>query len=239
MKLDYSIVLPVFNESATLEHAVAKIVSALAGLDAEIIIAEDGSTDGTYDAAKRLAKKFPSVRVLHSAEKLVRGRALAAAFKRARGRVVAYMDSDLSTDLASLKPLLACAKECDVVTGSRYLKESKLQRDRTRLAASTVFNFLVRLVLGSRLADHQCGFKAFSREAILKLSKLSQSTAWFWDTEILVLATKLGYCVREIPVKWKERNSGESKVRLPRDSLEMLREMLGLRLRLWTRGVLY
>ncbi len=238
MKFRYAIVLPVYNEEATLEKAVLKVRGVVKGMGCEIIIAEDGSTDATAEIAARLGRKYGDVTALHSPKKLGRGRALKRAFEKARALVVAYMDSDLSTDLAYVKPLLAAADKCDVVTGSRYAPGSDTRRDESRFMASACFNFLVRLLLGSRLYDHQCGFKAFKKKGVIELDRLAESNGWFWDTEVLVLAQKKGMAIEEIPVRWAERREGTSKVSILRDSAEMLGGILSMRLRLWKRGII-
>lgn len=226
-----SIVLPAFNEARRLERAVNEVERWVkrTGYDYEIIIAEDGSTDGTDEIAQRLAKSNPKVRHLHSDERLGRGKALKRAFKQADGDVLVYLDVDLSTDMRHLKELIdAVAKEgYDVATGSRLMKESQTERSFKRDFASRVYNFLVRTFLGSRLRDHQCGFKAFKRSTVLPLLDDVKDDHWFWDTEILVLAQRRGLKVKEFPIRW--RQSGETKVRFTKDVLYMFSQIV----RMW------
>lgn len=222
-----SIVLPAYNEVKKLRNAVEKIEEKARdlGYDYEIIIAEDGSTDGTDKVAREIAEKNPRVKHLHSDERLGRGRALMNAFRNCSGDVVVYMDVDLSTDLRHLKDIVSAISEgYDIATGSRLMKESKAKRPFKRDFASRVYNFLVRLLLGSKLRDHQCGFKAFRKSAILEIGEKAKDTHWFWDTEVLVLAQKMGYKVKEIPVFWE--HGGETKVRFRRDVLYMFFQIL-------------
>lgn len=226
-----SIVLPAYNEAKRLRTAVEEVYRAAekTGYDFEIIIAEDGSRDGTDRIAAELAASNPKIKHIHSDERLGRGKALMTAFSEATGEVVVYMDVDLATDLSHLKELVDAiiVEGYDLATGSRLMKESKTDRPAKREIASRGYNFLVRLFLGSKLHDHQCGFKAFKRDVILELGKDVKDNHWFWDTEVLVLAQKNGYRVKEIPVKW--RHGGETKVDFGKDIVYMFSQIL----RMW------
>ncbi len=230
-KVKVTVVLPAFNEAKRIRKAVeeVKLWMDKTGYDYEIIIAEDGSTDGTDKIAAELARQDPKIKHLHSDERLGRGRALSNAFRQAEGDVLVYLDVDLSTDMRHLKELIdAVAKEgYDFATGSRLMRESQTERPFKRDFASRVYNFLVRLMLGSKLRDHQCGFKAFRRSAVLSLLDDVKDNHWFWDTEVLVLAQRRGFKVKEIPVRW--RQSGETKVRFTKDVLYMFAQIL----RMW------
>jgi glycosyltransferase involved in cell wall biosynthesis len=217
------VVFPAYNEVDYLEAAVEKTAQTLKEFAESyvIIIAEDGSTDGTAEKAEEIARKFPNVRHIHGEERLGRGTALKNAFKQCQAEVLVYMDLDLATDLKHLKPLVeAISKEgYDFSTGSRLMLESKVERSLRRSISSKTYNFLVRLMLGSNLRDHQCGFKAFKHEPTMKLLDLVGARHWFWDTEILVRAQKQGYSVKEIPVEWK--SGRKTKVNLFKDSYKM------------------
>ncbi len=225
-----SIVLPAYNEADGLENAVNQVKARLEdlGYDYEIIIAEDGSTDGTDVIAKRLEETSDNIRHLHSDVRLGRGEALKRAFKVARGDIIVYMDVDLSTSLEHLDEIIKeIERGNDVSTGSRRLRGSKSERPFKRDFMSAVYNSLVRLFLGSKLRDHQCGFKAFRRESVMKVLDEVKNNHWFWDTEILVRAQKKGLRISEIPVKWKQ--SSKTKVRVLKDSIDMGLQIL----RLW------
>jgi hypothetical protein len=223
-----SIVLPAYNEAGRLKKAVNKIEEYMASYNYEIIIAEDGSTNGTARIAAEIARQDPKIKHLHSDKRLGKGRALTRAFEHASGDVLVYMDADLSTDLKHLKQLIdsIAIEGYDVATGSRLMKESKTERPFKRDFASRGYNFLVRLLLGSKLHDHQCGFKAFRRNAILEIVKQVKAKHWFWDTEVLVLAQRMGYRVKEFPVGW--RQGIDTKVRFFRDVLYMFFQLLRL-----------
>ncbi|MDI9633736.1 MAG: glycosyltransferase family 2 protein [Methanolinea sp.] len=224
-----SVVIPVYNDRESLSRAIPSAIAALeaAGYPFELIVAEDGSTDGSASVAEEWERRDNRVRLLHSDTRLGRGRALSRAFSAARGDIVCYFDVDLATDLAHIPELVGSVREGhDIATGSRLLPESKIARSSSREIASRVYNFLVRRILGSRVHDHQCGFKAFRRERLLALLPEVRDTHWFWDTEVLVRAQRKGYSVREFPVRWRE---GRGTTVRRRDVWEMGRAIF----RLW------
>ncbi|MBT0160370.1 glycosyltransferase family 2 protein [Candidatus Bathyarchaeota archaeon A05DMB-2] len=226
-----SVVLPTYNEADSIESAVTKVMDALEKYEVflEVIIAEDGSTDGTNKKAAVLAARFPSVvKHIHRDKRLGRGNALKNAFKQASGSILVYMDVDLATDVRHLDALIRSVESegFDIVTGSRMLAESRVKRSGTRHIASKAYNLLVRWLLGSKLKDHQCGFKAFKREPLMQLLDEVSAGHWFWDTEILVRAHRRGYRIKEIPVDWK--SGRETKVRLLQDSLSMFGQVISL-----------
>jgi glycosyltransferase AglD len=199
-------IIPVFNDRKSLEIAIPASIKSLSEITQafEILIAEDGSTDGSAELVTEYKKKEPRLSLLHSDERQGRGRALNRAIREARGRIVCYYDVDLATDMHHLQGLIAAIREgYDISTGSRLMPDSDIIRTGGREVASRSYNFLVRTMLGSRVFDHQCGFKAFNRERILAILPTIRDNHWFWDTEILVRAQKQGYRVHEFPVQWR------------------------------------
>jgi glycosyltransferase AglD len=229
-RVTVSVVLPAYNEVDKLEGAVTKVSQALkeSGYSYEIVIAEDGSTDGTTERAEELAKNFSFVKHIHREKRLGRGTALNNAFKQSSGEVFVYMDLDLATDLKYLKPLVDAitVEGYDFSTGSRMLPESKVKRSLRRTISSKTYNFLVRHMLGSKLKDHQCGFKAFKKEPTLKLLDEVEATHWFWDTEMMVRANRHGLKIKEIAVEWT--GGQDTKVSLFKDSWNMFRQIMSL-----------
>jgi glycosyltransferase involved in cell wall biosynthesis len=225
-----TVVFPAYNEADALQHAVDEVIQALNEFTRsyEIIIAEDGSTDGTDKVAAALAEKYPFVKHIHGEKRLGRGTALKNAFKQSCGEVLVYMDLDLATDLKHLKPLVDAVESggYEFATGSRMLHESQVKRSGTRNIASKTYNFMVRAVLGSKLKDHQCGFKAFRRKPLMQILDEVGAKHWFWDTEVLVRAYRKGYRIKEIPVSWT--GGRETKVRLFKDSFNMGWQILSL-----------
>ncbi|WML66832.1 MAG: Glycosyltransferase AglD [Methanoregula sp. SKADARSKE-2] len=222
-------IIPVFNDRVSLEAAIPRsieILSRIAG-DYEILIAEDGSNDGSIECARHWEEKDHHVCLLHRDHRQGRGKALNRAINEAKGTIVCYYDVDLATDMQHLPELIDAIREgADIATGSRLLPRSDSVRTERREIASRGYNFLVRAILGSRIFDHQCGFKAFRKSRILPILPFIRSSHWFWDTELLVRSQRRGYSVTEFPVRWRAGRG--TTVRL-RDIFEMGSSIL----RLW------
>ncbi|MER7558700.1 bifunctional glycosyltransferase family 2/GtrA family protein [Nocardioides sp. NPDC126508] len=199
------LVIPVYNEEKGLEASVRHLDGYLRTLpySTTITIADNASTDGTWSIAERLATEITRVRAIHLDEK-GRGRALKAAWSTSRAEVVGYMDVDLSTDLRALPPLLAplLSGHSDVAIGSRLAKGSWIERGPKRDFLSKGYNLLLRGVLSAEFTDAQCGFKAIRRDVAEKLLPLVEDESWFFDTELLVLASEAGLRIHEVPVDW-------------------------------------
>ncbi len=232
-----SIVIPVYNEEPRLREVVRRVRKAIEEItkDYEVIIAEDGSTDGTDGLAREIARKNPRVIHLHSDERLGRGEALKRAFKRSKGSILVYMDSDLATDLRHLKELISSIENgAQFSTGSRLLAESDTKRSVKREVASRTYNLLARILFGIPIHDMQCGFKAFERNALFDILGGIEDKHWFWDTECLIRAYKKGYRIVEFPVRWKDEEG--SKVNIIRDSAYMGLRLVGLWWKIQTGG---
>ena len=227
------LVIPVYNEAHVLEQSVATLTAFLAEqlpYPWRILIADNASTDGTLAVAQRLAAQDARVACLHLEHK-GRGRALRAAWLGSTADVVSYMDVDLSTELAAYPALIrAIAQDgYDLATGSRLAAGSRTTRSLKREALSRGYNLLIKAVLGTRFSDAQCGFKALSRRAVAALVPRVQNNAWFFDTELLVLAEKKGYRIKDLPVRWVE--DPDTRVKLRQTIGEDLRGLWRLRTR--------
>ena len=228
------VVIPVLNEEHTLPVSMPRLVSFLEanyGGPWAIVIADNGSTDGTIDAAQRLREAEPRVRVIHLDQR-GRGRALRKAWLESRADVVSYMDVDLSTDLDAFPKLIeAIAGGADVAIGSRLLPGSRVEgRNLKREIASRAYNLLIRLLFPrSGIADAQCGFKAARREAAMRLVPLIKDNAWFFDSELLLLARRFGYRLAQVPVHWTD--DPDSRVRIVRTAWEDVKGLLRVRFR--------
>ncbi len=228
---EVSVILPAYNEAKRIHDTVAVTAETLKEITPsfEIIIAEDGSTDGTADIAAELSRTHEYVKHLHSDARQGRGKALNRAFKFASGDIICYIDVDLATDMKHLRELIDAIRYegYDFSTGSRMMPESDVKRPLKRGFASKGFNLFTRTLLRSKLYDHQCGFKGFKRESLFKLLDSVEDEHWFWDTELLVRAQYAGYKVKEFPVVW--RHGGATKVDLIKDVIGMGSQIL----RLW------
>jgi putative flippase GtrA len=200
------VVVPVYNEETDLAPCVRRLHAYLAGsfpYSFRITIADNASVDGTYQVATALAAALPGVRVLRLDAK-GRGRALRAAWSDSDSPVLAYMDVDLSTDLAALLPLVAplISGHSDLAIGSRLSRGARVIRGPRREIISRGYNLLLRATLAARFSDAQCGFKAIRKEVAERLLPLVWDTGWFFDTELLVLAQRAGMRIHEVPVDW-------------------------------------
>ncbi|MCZ0862046.1 glycosyltransferase [Methanocorpusculum vombati] len=202
-----TVVIPVYNDAAALRAAVPASVEVLEGLGLpfELILCEDASTDGSRETAAAFAASDDRIRVNHSDVRRGKGGALSDALAASHGDIFCFYDVDLSTDLANLPTLLEKIQAgADIVVGSRFLAQSTVLRSGDREATSVGFNRLVRMLLGSSIRDHQCGFKAFRRERLVKLMPYVQARGWTWDTEVLALAQRCGLTIEEIPITWTQ-----------------------------------
>lgn len=230
MSIEVSVVLPAYNEESTIEQTVRTTLDTLASFlppeSYEVIVAEDGCDDATPEIATRIADELDAVRHVHSDTRLGRGRALEYAFRRSNGDTLVYFDTDLATDMSHLQELVESVRsgEYDVATGSRWIPGSVADRPLKRSFPSRGFNGLVKLLLGSELRDHQCGFKAFDRTALFSVLDAVEDEHWFWDTEVLVHAQKQGYRVKEFAVDWEPVE--DTKVDLVRDLAGMGSQIL-------------
>ena len=224
-----SVIIPAYNEAEHLKECVATLETALQKLDLnfEVIITEDGSTDGTDKVAQELSDEDSAVKHLHNAVRLGRGKAVHKAFESAEGNVIIYTDVDLSTDLQHIADMIKAVENgADIATGSRLIRGSVVKRTFLREMTSRVYNLLIRVMFRSPISDHQCGFKAFRKATVGTLLNKVKGKHWFWDTELIIRAVKQGYSVVEIPVKWVQ--SDETKVRLGSDAKQMTANMLKL-----------
>ena len=200
------IVIPVYNEQAVLADSVRRLHGFLAErllVPARITIADNASTDATPEIAARLADELDLVRVVRLEQK-GRGGALRQAWMTSDAPVLAYMDADLSTDLAALAPLIAplISGHSDVAIGTRLRGGAQVIRGAKREVISRCYNLLLRSTLAAGFSDAQCGFKAIRADAAAKLLPLVTDTGWFFDTELLVLAQRAGMRIHEVPVDW-------------------------------------
>lgn len=208
-----SLFIPVYNGEEILEKNLAQVYDRLKELkyDFELFIIDDSSTDSSPVIGKKLSDRYREVRFVGYDNGPSRRENLAKSFTLAKGDILAFMDVDLSVDLKHLKELIeAVEKSYDISTGSRYVEGAVVKRSLSRNIISNAFKYFIRLYFSSGINDHQCGFKAFKKEVILKLvdemgydSKFKRK--FFWDSEMLVRAQRDGYRIKEIPVKWIEK----------------------------------
>ncbi|WP_372666588.1 glycosyltransferase [Amycolatopsis kentuckyensis] len=200
------VVIPVYNEETDLEPCIRRLHAHLAehvSYPYRITVADNASTDSTLRVAERLAREFPEVAVHHLDEK-GRGRALNAVWRASDAAVLAYMDVDLSTDLAALGPLVAplLSGHSDLAIGSRLARGARVVRGPKREFISRAYNLILKSTLAAKFSDAQCGFKAIRADVARELLPHVEDTGWFFDTELLVLAQRAGLRIHEVPVDW-------------------------------------
>jgi glycosyltransferase involved in cell wall biosynthesis len=228
------IVIPVYNEAHVLEASVGALRKFLLETNFpytwRVSIADNASTDATLDVARRIEDTYPDVAVVHLPQK-GRGRALRRAWLETEADAMCYMDVDLSTHLEGLQPLASAVLDegYDVATGSRMTRGSQIERSFRREITSRGLISLIKVLFWSKLSDTQCGFKSISRAAAHELLPLVESEEWFFDTELLLLAEKGGYRVKDIPIRWTEDQ--DSRVNVLKTVREDLQGLLRMRLK--------
>jgi putative flippase GtrA len=208
------VVVPVYNEEIDLGPCVRRLhayLTATFPYAFRITVADNASTDATPYVAEQLALALPYVVVSRIPAK-GRGRALRTAWSGSPAAVLAYMDVDLSTDLAALLPLVAplISGHSDVAIGTRLARGSRVVRGPKREIISRCYNLVLRSTLAVRFSDAQCGFKAIRSDVAARLLPLVQDGGWFFDTELLVIAQRAGLRIHEVPVDWVD--DGDSRV---------------------------
>ncbi|HVT46046.1 MAG TPA: dolichyl-phosphate beta-glucosyltransferase [Thermoanaerobaculia bacterium] len=232
---DVSIVIPAFNEAGRLPSSLERIMEwshRNQGVVREIIVVDDGSRDGTAEAAKRMARPETPVVLEVQPENRGKGAALRRGVLLARGAWILLTDADLSTPIEEIDRLSGSIERFDIVIGSRGLAESdiRIRQAWYRQQMGRTFNRLVRLLTGIPFRDTQCGFKLLRRSVARDIFERARIDRFAWDVEILLLAASLGYSVVEVPVSWF--NSPDSRVHIVGDSTRMLVDVVKTRLRL-------
>jgi glycosyltransferase involved in cell wall biosynthesis len=233
-KKEISILLPAYNEASQIEKCVLEVEATVSSFSKsyEIIVSEDGSTDGTDAIVNKMAKFNPNLILLHSPTRLGKGKAIKNALSSSKGNVIVFMDVDLATNLECLPQVLRLVKENGgMAIGSRHVEGSRVQRRVSRTLFSLTYNLFVRMLFLDGIHDHQCGFKVMSREVAEAVLSNIKSDGYFFDTEMIVRCKKLGFPVVEVGVKWSEkRKKGDSKVNLFQDAKKIGLDMLAFRL---------
>ena len=232
------VVIPCYNEVTVLEQSVLTTLALFeqnTQYDWRLVIADNGSNDGTSELARDLDARFERVNSLVLTVK-GRGLALRQAWLTRDPDTVSYMDVDLSTDINHLPELVTMVAErgCDVAIGSRLARGSKTDRQLKREITSRGYVALIRMTFPRlKISDAQCGFKALNRKAVLAVVPQIENRMWFFDTELLILAHQAGLKICELPVRWVEDT--DTKVKIISTATEDIRGLLRMRFRRKTR----
>ena len=232
---DISIVLPAHNEASRIENCVKEVERAVSSFSSsyELIVAEDGSRDGTDRVLANLAESNPNLRFLHSPVRLGKGKAIKNALCSAKGDIIVFMDVDLATSLKHLPLIVQLAREHrGLAIGSRHVEGSRVRRPFTRTVSSLTYNLFVRTLFLDGIHDHQCGFKAMNNEVAKAVRECVKSDGWFFDTEMILICKRMGFPVMEVGVDWSEpKKTSEFEINFLRDSTRMGLDALKLKLK--------
>jgi glycosyltransferase involved in cell wall biosynthesis len=223
-----SIVIPAYNESARIGNALDRVMWCVQeqGWDAEVLVVDDGSTDDTAAIVQHWMSLYPRLHLVQNPGNRGKGYSVRNGLLQAAGDVVMFTDADLSAPMEEADRLLAAiAGGADVAIGSRWMDRTRqtIHQPLYRQFFGRCFNWITRLVMGLPFKDTQCGFKAFKRSAAQVIFRLQTIERWGFDPEILFIARKLRYVIREVPVTWG--HDERSRMSYLKDGLKMLEDM--------------
>jgi len=224
-----SVVIPVFNENQNIGKCLERLKRVLdfAFLNYELIVVNDGSTDGTLRALKNLNGSIPQLKILSYPENKGKGFAVKSGVLQTKGKVVILLDGDLDISPNNIKRYVAELDHYDLVIGCKRHPLSKVQWSTSRKTLSKIFNFIVKLGTGIKLRDTQCGVKAANGTALRKIFQIMLVKRYAFDVELLTIATALGLKIRELPVEINLTSSFKVK-----DIAKMFQDVLAISYRL-------
>ena len=234
--MDISIIVPAYNEEKAIGQTLERTLSYLAGRpwECEVLVVDDGSSDGTVARVEALAREYPGIRCLPNAQNRGKGFSIRRGVEQARGRYIGFMDADYKTEIAALDQVVQGLEQgCDGVIADRTLAASdiRLARRRFRQWGSQAFRRLLHALIGLReFGDTQCGFKFFRADVMRDLFGRQQVDGYMFDVEILLLAARSGYNVRPIAVEW--RDDPDSRFKPVTGMIRNLGELARIRWRL-------
>lgn len=226
-----SIIIPSYNEELRLPATLEKIAHYVRNQrpNTEVIVVDDGSTDGTAAAAESFRGKLANFRVLSNRGNRGKGFSVKEGSLQATGDVILFTDADLSAPIEEAEKLLAALADHDVSIGSRAMDRSLISMHQSafREFAGILFNKIVRTILRLPFVDTQCGFKAFRRERCRIIFEQQTIERFGFDPELLYLARHHGLSIEEVPVRWS--HSEATKVSMWRDSSQMFIDVFVIR----------
>ena len=233
MPASIEIVIPVLNEENALIGSINclhRFLSKNIHRPWRIVIADNGSNDATPRVSNNLTEKYPEVSYTRI-EKRGRGRALRKTWLESHADIVIYMDVDLSTDLNALPQMIHAIEDgYDLAIGSRLTKGARvIGRSLKRELISRIYNLIIKAMFFTKFSDAQCGFKAMTSKSAKLLLHHIVDTGWFFDTELLILAEKRGFHIKDIPVIWTD--DPDTRVNIPRTAVTDLKGLLRLRIK--------
>ena len=230
--MKYSIIIPAYNESERLDHSLPRVLDYIRRqqIAAEVIVVNDGSIDDTAQVVRDFATTSPEIRLLENPGNRGKGYSVRNGMLHSHGDILLFTDADLSSPIYEADKLFqAIAESADIAIGSRWLQK-ELQSERQpwyRQLYGRLFNLGLRIVLGLRYRDTQCGFKAFTRAAAQVVFRRQHIERWGFDAELMFLADKFKLRTVEVPVEWA--HDDRSRINPLRDGLKMGVETLSVR----------
>jgi dolichyl-phosphate beta-glucosyltransferase len=228
----YSIVIPAYNEAKRLGSSLERVGNYVTTQrwDAEVIVVNDGSHDGTPELVLQCAQRYPFMRLIENPGNRGKGYSVRNGMMHASGDLLLFSDADLSAPIEEAPKLFSAIKNgADIAIGSRWIRP-EMQTKRQKLMRQIygrAFNIALRILLGLKQKDTQCGFKAFTRQAAQKIFPLQHIERWGFDPEILYLGRHFGFRIDEVPVAWAD--VGGTRISPLRDGLRMMSEVLRIR----------
>jgi dolichyl-phosphate beta-glucosyltransferase len=224
-----SIIIPAYNEADHLESTLQSIFNWIKLPDWELIVVNDGSTDQTPTIVKKLSRRHPRVKLLNLPHNHGKGWAVKHGVLKSSGEWILFMDADSSTRINEMEKLWAFRDKYDVIIGSRHLRRDSIKKPQPwfRHLAGRLGNLFIRIMLLPGIYDTQCGFKLFNKKAARDLFSRQQLNGWSFDLEILVLARRLGYAIKEVPIDWSHYASG--RINIFTDGLKIIFDIVWLK----------
>jgi len=227
-----SIVIPAYNESARIELTLERVMSCVEAQrwDAEVLVIDDGSVDDTPQIVQSWMESYPRLHLVKNPGNRGKGYSVRNGLLQAAGDIVMFTDADLSAPMEEAERLLAAIERgADVAIGSRWMDRTRqtIHQPMYRRFFGRCFNRLTRTVMGLPFKDTQCGFKAFRRPAAQVIFRLQRIERWGFDPEILFIARKLRFSIREVPVTWG--HDERSRISYLKDGIKMLEELAYIR----------
>lgn len=227
----FSLIIPIYDEADIITESLNVLQRFFEKCDCELVFFDDCSRDGTYDKLRKAiaSSKNPKIRLMHSGARIGKGGTIKSAIAKAKGEVVLIMDADLSADLRSVPELVREARESEgLVVGERSTSDRSTQ-GFLRVMLSLLYNISVRTLFRTGVRDHQCGFKAMKTDVARRLMAGIRIDGFVFDTELVVLARRLGIPVRRVLVRWADNRPSRSQLKWVGASFTMIKDLFMLR----------
>jgi hypothetical protein len=226
----FSLIIPVYNEADIIVEKLNVLSRYLERESCELIVFDDCSKDKTYSRLKEVLVTNPNMLLMHSTSRLGKGGTIKNAVRKASAGTVIIMDVDLSADLGSIPELMREANESGGIVVAERSTSDRYSQGFLRVMLSLAYNTLVRLLFRTGVRDHQCGFKAMRTDVARRLTATIRNNEFVFDTELIVLARKLGIPIKRIPVKWRDDRPKKSNLKWIRNGVTMMKDLIMIKI---------